>query len=230
MKSTSDFPILTRQLIRSGGIERLLAEEAPGLRPSAQSDLEASMQTMLEARPDDDVWLFGYGSLIWNPAIRIAERKVARIDGWQRSFSLACIAGRGSTDNPGLVLALEEGGTCDGVALRIDDNDLVEELRLVWRREMILGAYMPRWVDLLDRDGRRFGSAIAFTINPASDVYVGTLDTATIVERLATAVGSLGSSADYLYRTCEALREHGIPDRCLETLAESVRNRQSQEA
>jgi cation transport protein ChaC len=226
---TEDF-LLTRAFIEAGGIDELVAREAPDLKCWSEAERAASVQCVLQSRPAGDVWLFGYGSLIWNPTIHPVERRVARIEGWHRAFCLSTRAGRGSVEQPGLVLGLEPGGSCLGVALRIAEPAVVGELTLLWRREMLTGAYVPHWVDLLDEQGERFGSGLAFTVNPLGDHYAGDLPEAEIVRRLATAAGSLGSAADYLFRTCDGLRLCGIEDADLEGLAAAVRAEQAKRA
>jgi cation transport protein ChaC len=218
-----DKPALTRELFESGLIEEIVARDAPALRLLSAEQRAASLRRMLDARPPGDAWLFGYGSLIWNPMIHTVERRTARIDGWHRAFCLSTTVGRGSPAKPGLVLGLDEGGDCTGVAFRIADDVLEAELALLWKREMLAGAYVPRWLDVHDPHGARFGSAIAFTIDPAGHHYAGGLALDIVVGRLATASGALGSAADYLFRTCEGLRAHGVSDPALERLAARVR-------
>lgn len=215
-------PTLTRAMLESGAIDALMAKDAPELRLLSEDERDASLTAMLAARPCGDLWLFGYGSLIWNPAIRTAEARMARIDGWHRAFCLSMVAGRGSPDRPGLMLALEAGGSCLGTAYKIAEADIATELRLLWRREMFSGAYVPRWVDVCDTHGDAFGSAIAFTSDTACVHYAGNLAEDVIVQRLATAAGALGSAADYLFRTRDGLRACGIADRDLERLAVGV--------
>jgi glutathione-specific gamma-glutamylcyclotransferase len=222
--------LLTRAFIEAGGIDALLAREAPDLQRWSEEARAASLHRIMQNRPAGDVWLFGYGSLIWNPTILNTERKVARIEGWHRSFCLSTHAGRGSVDNPGLVLGLEPGGSCVGVALRIEEASALAELTLLWRREMLTGAYLPHWVDLLDEQSDRFGIGLAFAVNPANDHYAGDLPRAEVVRRLATATGSLGSSADYLFRTCDGLRLCGVQDPELERLAADVLAEQARQA
>ena len=214
--------VLTRALIESGGVDAMVAKAAPDLKLLTEEERAASLRATLAARPPGDAWLFGYGSLIWNPTIRSVERRTARIDGWHRAFCLSVRAGRGTQERPGLMLALDAGGSCTGVAFRIAEDVLEEELRLLWRREMLAGSYVPQWLDVLDEQGVRFGSAIAFTINATCAQYAGNLARDVIVERLATASGALGSGADYLFRTRDGLRAQGIPDPELERLAANV--------
>jgi cation transport protein ChaC len=219
--------LLTRAFIEAGGIAALVAQEAPHLQCWSEAERAASLLCVMQARPPGDVWLFGYGSLIWNPTIETTERRVARIEGWHRAFCLSTQAGRGSLDNPGLVLGLEPGGSCVGVALRIAEDSAAAELTLLWRREMLTGAYVPHWLDLLDEQGACFGTGLAFTVNPAGEHYAGDLPEAEVIRRLATAAGSLGSSADYLFRTCDGLRLCGVEDAELERLAAVVRAEQA---
>ena len=229
-KPMADDFLLTRAFIEAGGIDALVAQEAPDLLCLSEEERAASLRCIMQTRPVGDVWLFGYGSLIWNPTIYNTERRVARIEGWHRSFCLSTRAGRGSIENPGLVLGLEPGGDCVGVALRIEEASAITELTLLWRREMLTGAYIPHWVDLWDEQNERFGIGLAFTVNPAGDHYVGDLTEAETVRRLATAAGSLGSSADYLFRTVDGLRLCGVEDAALDRLASEVRAEQAKRA
>jgi glutathione-specific gamma-glutamylcyclotransferase len=208
--------VLTRALIEAGGIAAMVARDAPTMRILTDEERAASLHQTLAAKPAEDVWLFGYGSLIWNPMVHYVERRVGRIVGWRRTFCLSSLVGRGSVDNPGLVLGLDEGGDCTGVAFRISSDIVEQELETLWKREMLSGAYQPRWLELLDAQGERFGYAIAFTIDRAGQHYAGHLTRDEVLQRLANGAGALGSAADYLFQTCEGLRSHGIPDPELE--------------
>ena len=217
-------PGLTRERLLDGSLRRMLARSAPDLRLLTDAERAASLAAILDARPDrgSGAWLFCYGSLIWNPTIAFDERRVAVVQGWHRAFCLSTRAGRGDAKNPGLVLALDEGGSCTGLALHITEATLQEELRVVWAREMVAGAYRPRWLALHDSAGAVFGHGIAFTMDPASPSYAGDLTLAETVRRLATAAGELGSSAEYLFRTRDGLRGFGIRDETVESLSERV--------
>ena len=214
--------ILTRAMIAAGGIDAMVAKAAPHIKRLSEAERAESLRQTLAARPPGDAWLFGYGSLIWNPTIEMVERRTARIEGWHRAFCLSTSAGRGSLANPGLVLGLDAGGSCTGLAFRIAEDVLEAELSLLWRREMMSGSYVPRWLDVLDEQGVTFGSAIAFTINTAAENYTGAMARELIIQRLSTACGDLGSSADYLFRTCAGLHAEGIADPDMDRLAESV--------
>ncbi len=130
---------------------------------SALLPVEAFEQTLrdaLAARPDDrtlkgDVWVFGYGSLIWNPMVVHTERRRATVHGYHRGFYLYSRINRGSWDNPGLVLGLDRGGCCHGMVFRIPGHMVEQEFRLLWRREMLTGAYHPRWLRIRSGEARR---------------------------------------------------------------------------
>lgn len=213
---------LTRDMLNTGSIEKIMMKDAPTLHLSSEAARLLSLREMLATRPAGDVWVFAYGSLIWNPAMRIVEERRAQINGWHRAFCLSMSGGRGTADNPGLVLGLEAGGSCSGTAIRLLEKDVHTELALLWRREMLCVGYIPRWVPVQNENGAKFGWAIAFTIDTASAQYAGTLTRETVVKRLATASGGLGSSSDYLFRTQDGLRAHNIRDGYIEQLAEDV--------
>ena len=223
--------VITRALLEAGGIDAMVARSGSGMRLlTAEERAESLRQTLAARPPGEPVWLFGYGSLIWNPAIDYAERRTATIRGWHRAFCLATRVGRGTPDNPGLVLGLDAGGSCEGVAFRVADDLVETELALLWRREMLAGSYIPRWLDVEDQAGQRFGTAIAFTVNTAVDQYTGDLAKQAVIDRLATAAGELGTAADYLFRTCAGLHAAGIPDADLDQLAQTVAEAQTKVA
>ena len=231
--SPLDLPrTLTREFLMEGNLAAILARAVPDLRLLTDDERAASLQAVLEARPpgpgmapEDGVWVFAYGSLIWNPAIHFAERRAARVPGWHRAFCLSVKAGRGTPANPGLMLGLQPGGACEGAAFRIAPEGVAQELALLWRREMVADGYTPVWVPL-EHGGATFAHAIAFTINPAGPSYCGDLAEAEVVRRLATAQGGLGTAAEYLFRTRDGLRLLGIADTLVERLAELVETHQ----
>ena len=215
---------LTRELLLSGELPALIAKFLPDMRLLSDAERAASMHAALAARPEhgDGVWLFAYGSLIWNPTIHFRERRLARATGWHRAFCLNVRAGRGTPANPGLMLGLKAGGTCVGAAFRIEERLVEQELDILWRREMVADGYVPRWVTIEDDGGQELGAAIAFTINPEGPSYCGELPEAEVVRRLATARGGLGTGAEYLFNTRDSLRGLGIRDPFVERLAELV--------
>jgi len=213
---------LTRADLERNRIRQELAQTPLGPHLLSDAELEESLWQILQAREgNEDCWIFGYGSLVWNPLFDFEEKRVVTTHGYHRSFCLWSRINRGTPDRPGLVLGLDRGGRCRGVAYRIAPDRVENELRLIWRREMMLGAYVPRWVQV-DDDAARF-RAITFTINRASPSYAGRLPTQTIIERLMTCHGRMGPGLDYLLHTAEALRACGIADRHLQELCERAR-------
>ena len=204
-----------RQLCREdllGNTLRRALEQSPlagELLPEAA--LEASLQEALASpHREPDVWLFAYGSLIWNPVLEFDERVVATAHGWHRSFCLASRVNRGTPERPGLVLGLDRGGRCTGVVYRIPERVAEQELRLLWRREMLLGSYAPRWV--LVTHGARTLRALAFVVHRERSGYAGRLAAEAIVERLVHARGAIGTGIDYLRQTIDGLAAIGIRD------------------
>lgn len=178
--------------------------------------------TLARAPEPGRVWIFGFGSLMWNPAFHFVERRSARIHGYHRQFCLWARAGRGSPARPGLMLALEPGGSCHGVAFRLARRHLAAELDVVWRREMLTGAYRPVWVAA--RTAHGIAHAVAFAANRSHERYIRDLDEREAARYLATGNGPLGACCDYLFDTVAHLRELGIRDRRLEALERRVRD------
>ena len=221
---TENNHVITREALRDDAMRRMVAASAPDMRLLTDEERAASLDATLAVRPDagEGVWLFAYGSLIWNPALHFDQRRLARVHGWHRSFCLSTKAGRGTPDKPGLVLGLDRGGACTGAAFHVPEALTKDELSLLWRREMLSGSYRPRWVRVRGADGTPFGHAITFTIRRDGEHYAGCLSRDDIVRRLASACGALGSSADYLFHTRDGLRSLGIVDTGIEDLARRV--------
>jgi len=183
--------------------------------------LSESLTAMLKARPKGaGWWVFAYGSLLWNPLFPFAESRPATLRGLHRRFCLYSLASRGTPSQPGLVLGLDRGGACTGVVYRLPAPLAMDELHLLWRREMVLGAYRPRWVRV--RSGERVIVALAFVVRHAHPQYAGKLTQDEKARLIATSKGAFGSSLDYLERTRVALVTHGIIDPYLEGLAAKV--------
>jgi glutathione-specific gamma-glutamylcyclotransferase len=213
---------LTREAILDGSIRRRIEAADPTLKLMSETEQRASLAAMLAERPDGpgDVWLFAYGSLIWNPTIHAIERQVAAVRGYHRRFCLWTRMGRGTDACPGLTLGLERGGSCRGVAYRIAAASAETELEVVWRREMITDAYRPRWLRMTTAHGP--GWALGFLINRGHPRYAGLLSEARIAEAIAAARGPLGACATYLFNTIAHLEALGIRDQPLTRLRDQV--------
>ena len=202
---------LTRADLESDLLRETFRRTHPGVPVLSDADQEASLRGILsQHEPGSDVWVFGYGSLVWNPLVHHEERRVARMHGFHRSFCLWSHVNRGSLQKPGLVLGLDVGGSCRGVAFRIAQRRAAEELRLLWRREMVLGVYSPRWATVETASDTI--KAIAFFANRDHANYAGKLPLETVIKTLVSARGQLGTPAEYLLETVRGLVEHGVRD------------------
>jgi cation transport protein ChaC len=177
---------------------------------------EANRAEALKGRLDRDLWVFGYGSLIWDPALRVAEIRRATLAGYHRSFCMRLEMGRGSREHPGLMCGLDEGGLCHGAALRIPAGIVDHETEILWMREMISGAYLPTFVDLETPQGPL--EALTFVMDPANERYVPGQPVAEAAAMIAKASGILGSNFEYLDSLVRHLAELGLEDPEIEEL------------
>lgn len=195
-----------------------------GVKVTTAEERAASLRaTLAQHAEGHDIWIFGYGSLMWNPALDVVESRIARVHGYHRRFCLDQQFGRGSPERPGIMLALDRGGRCQGVVHRIETEKIEGELRILWLREMPSGAYWPRWIGA--RTDRGSVRAIAFVINRQHPRYLGRLPVEEVVERLAFAEGQSGTNRQYLHDTLGCMRALGITDRSLADLIERVARR-----
>lgn len=202
-----------RRAVRAAGFGHLLLSDEA---------LEASLAATLARRePGQPLWVFAYGSLIWSPLMQFAERRPARLHGWHRGFYLWSRINRGSPEVPGLVLALDRGGSCQGLACRIDDRTLEEDTRLLWRREMLMGTYAPRWVTAHTAAGPV--RAVTFVVRRDTSSYAGRLSDDEVVAIICRARGHYGACRDYLLETADSLAAHHMADAHLARLARRCR-------
>jgi cation transport protein ChaC len=220
---------LSRTDLEDGRMRELYLAVGDPKRALTEEQLSTSLVATLGKKPKGaGWWVFAYGSLLWNPLFPVAEMRPATLRGLHRRFCLWSVASRGTPEQPGLVLGLERGGVCRGVVLRLPAPLAIDELHLLWRREMVLGAYRPRWVKV-DANGREI-HALTFVVRRDHPQYAGRLDPAVEADVLSCACGAFGASADYLERTRVALISHGIADPYLEALATAVAARRSEGA
>jgi len=212
---------LSRADLEADQLRRHYEQFHPDIRIVPQHEFDAALDRAVHAVPaGEDLWMFAYGSLIWNPLFHFTEQRPAMVHGLHRRFCLWSRMGRGSPQDPGLMLALEHGGRCHGFVFRIPAAQVRTELTLIWRREMTMGSYDPRWVRAIA--GGQSVRALAFVINRRSRHYAGKLPTDQVVDILARASGRLGSAADYLFQTVDCLRANGVQDAPLFALADRV--------
>jgi cation transport protein ChaC len=168
----------------------------------------------------EPVWVFAYGSLMWNPEIAFAEARPGFLHGYHRSFCLYSRDYRGTPERPGLVLGLDRGGSCRGIAYRLPPDRVGETLDRIWAREMTGQVYRMRRVAVRTPQGPV--AAHACVVRRASPDYAGRLSLGAAARLLATAVGGRGTGRDYLANTVRHLEELGIRDGSLHRIAARV--------
>lgn len=194
----------------------------PGQPDPTEADLDATAAALLANRPDGPLWLFAYGSLIWKPELEHLETRQARAHGWHRRFCMRLTRWRGTREVPGLMMALDRGGSCAGLAYRLRDADPHGQLvrLLVRETDSRRPTNVPRWMPLATPSGPLH--ALAFVASPEGANYAGRLPQSVVARTLARAAGHWGSGAQYLYNTVTQLEAHGIRDRNLWALQARV--------
>jgi cation transport protein ChaC len=170
--------------------------------------------------PRGDLWIFGYGSLMWDPCFPYRDWAPARIHGYHRELCIWSSRWRGTPERPGLVLGLDRGGSCRGIAFRVAAADVTASLEALWDREMRRGVYHPRL--LCARMPRGVARVLTFVANVRHPGYAGTLPTGRIAELVANCHGDRGPNIEYLSRTLRHLEELGVRDRHLLRVMEAV--------
>ncbi len=168
-------------------------------------------------------WVFGYGSLLWNPGFDPVEQAHGTLSGYARSFCMRSIHHRGTEDDPGLVLALDEqsDSVCEGLALRVAEHEANTTLAYLRERELVSSAYLEKVLTVRLADGRVI-DAVTYVIDPDHVQYCGTLDLEEQAQIISKAVGGRGPNSEYLFNTAAHLTEMGIPDAELDWLRARV--------
>ncbi len=168
-----------------------------------------------------DLWVFGYGSLMWRPGFEAAEARPALLHGWHRSFCVYSRHYRGTPERPGLVLGLNRGGSCRGLALRVHAPQAEAVIDYLNERELVNYAYVARDVAVTLDDGRRVG-CYTFVADPHHRLYAGDLGIEQTAAIVMEAEGRAGLNRDYLINTVRQLETHGFADRHLHALLRTV--------
>lgn len=191
-----------------------------------EADYDDWVRTMLASHPPgQDAWLFAYGSLIWKPEIEHVDVQNGTAEGWHRSFCFRITRWRATRDQPGLMMALDRGGQCQGVLYRLPNQSLQAQFGKLFRREFTAKPpnSMPCWITVKTSHGPV--QALTFVMNRESPVFVGTLAPAVVADTLAKACGHWGSGAEYLYNTVLHLEDRNIHDQNLWQLQQLVADR-----
>ena len=173
-----------------------------------------------------ELWVFGYGSLLWNPGFPVVETRVARLHGWHRSFCMSSIHHRGTPEAPGLVLALDRapGAVCHGIAFRVEPAEAEATIAYLRERELISSAYLETRQEVeFSACGTRQGGVLTYVIDPDHEQYRGALSLEEQAQIIAHAVGGRGPNDEYLENTARHLHQLGLPDADLDWLVARVR-------
>lgn len=215
--------ILTRALIEA----RLPLTVAAGAQPATvpEAELRRDMQRILDQRHTaDGLWVFAYGSLIWDDGVAHDAARAGTLEGLVRRYCIWDNRNRGTVAQPALTLGLDRRpGACAGVAFHLAEGTVQEALWTVWEQEMSGGYYTAEWVDAATEAGPV--TAITFIADPRHPLYAGTLPDSEVVDLLAAGVGPGGTAASYLLQTADALRRWGVPDPALERYEAEVARR-----
>jgi len=187
----------------------------------SDAEREDNRRRILRERWDEDIWVFGYGSLMWDPGFRFAEVRCAVLPGYHRSFCLRSELGRGTKERPGLMAGLIEGGSCRGLAFRIANALIEEETQLIWRREMLTHTYAPTFLTVETAPGPV--EALAFVVDPAARNFQPGMSDEETARYMATGAGYYGTSLGYLESLAEHFESMGIEDEALFTLLRLTR-------
>ena len=191
--------------------------EADMIRVMNSNELTDSVNKILKGMNlNKGVWVFGYGSLMWNPDFKLAEMRTGILNGYHRSLCLKSIVYRGSPDYYGLVFGLDKGDSCQGIAYRIEEEYIQSEMQKIWEREMFAGTYIPTWVNVKTKQGDI--SAVTFVINNEHEHYIPDIEINEIAERVVRAEGICGSCHDYVQNTVKSLQRLGLQDSNLDQL------------
>ena len=184
-----------------------------GLQYLSQEERQARR---LKLPAGEDFWVFGYGSLMWHPGFPHTEVRPARLRGLHRSFCVYSHRYRGTPEAPGLVLGLDRGGSCHGMAFRVPAAEGEETLDYLFEREMLTGIYHASWRSAETREGAL--RVMTFVVDRSHRQYAGNLGHDAMVALILQGCGDRGPCLQYLENTVHHLRALGLEDRALERL------------
>ena len=199
--------------------------EAKSLSKPVRDPAPMLERSLREWGGHEDLWIFGYASLIWKPDFEFAERRPAKVHGWHRALKMWSRINRGTPERPGLVFGMLSGGSCHGMVFRVARQDGRAVLTRLWKREMSMAVYDPKWLTCHTTHGPV--TALAFTLSRKSPNHTGVLSEEEYRRIFAESTGIYGTTLDYAHRTLEELRRLNIPDRTLERLLRLARRGES---
>lgn len=197
-----------------------MRSKRPIRRPASTGEPSAPR---LRLDPDADIWVFAYGSLMWNPGFPHLEVRRGRLYGYHRRFCIYSHVYRGTPDRPGLVLGLDRGGSCEGLAFRVPAGEAVEVMEYLYERELVTEVYIPRWVKVATPNGEV--SAASFIVDRAHHQYTGELELDATAELIRHGVGVSGPGIDYLRNTVHHMEALGLATGDLKRILQMIERR-----
>ena len=179
-----------------------------------------SAPTALRLKPGEEIWVFAYGSLMWNPGFPHLEVRRGRLYGYHRRFCIYSHVYRGTPERPGLVLGLDLGGSCEGLAFRVPAGEASEVMDYLYARELVTEVYLPRWVRVATPDGEV--RAASFVVDRAHHQYTGELELDATAELIRQGVGVSGPGIEYLRNTVHHMEALGLATGKLKRVLEMV--------
>lgn len=217
--------MLTRNALLNGDFVDAHAHLVASKQCLSREQILDSMTISLKERPAGaPVWIFAYGSLMWNPLVTIEEMHRARLQGGSRWFCIRLISGRASPAQPGRMLALDKGSETEGMIFRLPEHCLEQELELIWTREMIGGLYIPVWADVLLSNGDTV-KALVFVSDQGHPCYEADSTVSTVAKIVSRATGSIGSNASYVTQLDTTLSAWAIRDDYIQQIASILNNK-----
>jgi cation transport protein ChaC len=176
---------------------------------------------MTESSAAADLWVFGYGSLMWRPGFPFVERRHARLHGYHRALCVYSHVHRGTAERPGLVLGLDRGGRCHGVAFRVEFSEAEATIQYLREREQVTAVYLERWLQVRLDDGRTV-QAVAYVVDRRHAQYAGRLPEEDLLRLVRQGRGISGANPDYVRSTYDHLQEMGVTDPTLARLVAAL--------
>ena len=177
----------------------------------------------LRLTPGADIWVFAYGSLMWNPGFPHLEVRRGRLYGFHRRFCIYSHVYRGTPERPGLVLGLDRGGSCEGLAFRVPAGEASEVMDYLYERELVTEVYIPRWVRVATPDGEV--RAASFVVDRAHHQYTGELELEATAELIREGVGVSGPGIEYLRNTVHHMETLGLATGDLKRILQMIDGR-----
>ncbi|MEE8535377.1 MAG: gamma-glutamylcyclotransferase [Kiloniellales bacterium] len=174
----------------------------------------------LRLKPGEEIWVFAYGSLMWNPGFPHLEVRRGRLYGYHRRFCIYSHVYRGTPERPGLVLGLDLGGSCEGLVFRVPAGEASEVMDYLYARELVTEVYLPRWVRVATPDGEV--RAASFVVDRAHHQYTGELELDATAELIRQGVGVSGPGIEYLRNTVHHMEALGLATGKLKRVLEMV--------